>query len=34
MESGDGEVVTRGERDVEEGGEGEGRLAESGRGGD
>ena len=33
MDSGEGEVVTRGERE-EEGGEGEGRLAESGRGGD
>ena len=31
--SGEGEVVTRGERE-DEGGEGEGRLAESGRGGD
>ena len=33
MASGEGEVVTRGERE-EEGGEGEGRLAERGRGGD
>ena len=33
MASGEGEVVTRGERE-EEGGEGEGRFADGGRGGE